>query len=161
VGLIIDRKGQFDFLKILQSLDIDYQYWIIGKGPDYEKIEQYVKDEGIQQKVKLLGYVRDTEIYKYHSAADFYSHASYFEAQALSEIEAYSCGLRVVVNKRVSDTVVGDIINDKGNYYVADFNDIRKEEIVAWIKRETDKRVSKKQFDWQVIANMYAKVYEL
>lgn len=159
VGLVIDRKGQFDFLKILQSLDVDYQYWIIGKGPDFEKIEQYIKDEQIENRVKLLGYVQDKEIYKYHSAADFYAHASTIEAQALSEIEAYSCGLRIIVNKMVSDTVIGDVNTDKLNYYVADFNNIGKDDFVAWLRKESEKRKSKKQFDWQVVANMYAEVY--
>ena len=159
VGLVIDRKGQFDFLKVLQSLDIDYQYWIIGKGPDCEKIEQYVKEEGIQPKVKLFGYVQDTEIYKYHSASDFYSHASYFEAQALSEIEAYSCGLRVIVNKVIEDTVVGDVKSDTTNYFVADFDNISRSDFVAWIRQETDKRVSRKQYDWQYVADKYVMVY--
>ena len=161
VGLVVDRKGQFDFLKILQTLGIDYQYWIIGNGPDYDKIVEYTKTEGLESKVKLLGYVQDTEIYKYHSAADFYAHASYFEAQALSEIEAYSCGLRIIVNKVIADTVIGDVVVEKDNYYVADFNDVCKEDLIAWIKRPTGERKSKKQFDWQTIANAYAKVYEL
>lgn len=160
VGLVIDRKGQFDFLRILQSLGIDYQYWIIGKGPDIEKVEQYIKNVKIENKVKLLGYVQDKEIYKYHSAADIYAHSSYFEAQALSEIEAYSCGLRIIVNKTVSDTVIGDVHSDKKNYYVLDFKDNCKDDMVAWIESKSGVRNSKKQFDWQFIANKYAEVYD-
>ncbi len=159
VGLVIDRKGQLDFLKILQSLDIDYQYWIIGKGPDCKKIMQYVVSEGIEDKVMLLGYVQDTEIYKYHSGADFYAHSSYFEAQALSEIEAYSCGLRVIVNNVVSDTVIGDIVNDKENYYIVDFNNVKKSSFLAWMNQGTGKRISRKQFDWQHVVREYATVY--
>ena len=159
VGLVIDRKGQFDFLRILQSLGIDYQYWIIGKGPDVEKIEKYIKNEKIENKVKLLGYIQDKEIYKYHSAADIYAHSSYYEAQALSEIEAYSCGLRIIVNEKISDTVIGDVKNNPNNYLVVDFDQISKNEVVLWFNKIVRDRQSRNQYDWQKIANMYAKVY--
>lgn len=160
VGLVIDRKGQLDFLKILNSLGIEYQYWIIGKGPDEAAIRQFAADNSIQERVKLLGYIEDKEIYKYHSAADFYSHSSYFEAQALSEIEACACGLPVIVNKTISDTVVGDPQTDEDNYYVADFAAVDKAQLTSWLKRERPQRASRSQYDWQNVADMYAKCYE-
>ena len=160
VGLIIDRKGQLDFLKILQTLGINYQYWIIGKGPDEVAIRQYVKENSIQDRVKFLGYVEDKDIYKYHSAADIYAHASYFEAQALSEIEAFACGLRIIVNKVIADTVVGSPASDMNNYYIISFDNVNRREMSLWIERNSPQRASCKQYDWQFIADMYSKVYE-
>ena len=159
VGLIIERKGQFDFLKILQSSRINYQYWIIGKGPDEDLIRHYVEENAIFDRVKLLGYIEDKDIYKYHSAADFYAHASYFEAQALSEIEAYSCGLRVVVNKIIADTVVGNIDFEKQTYLVLDFEKPNYAELTNWIKLDQGERVSSNNFDWKRVAEGYGECY--
>jgi len=159
VGLVVDRKGQFSFLKILESLNIDYQYWIIGNGPDFNMIKDYIQNKGLEQKVKLLGYISDIDLYQYHSAADIYAHASTVEGQALSEIEAYSTGLRIIVNKLISDTVIGDAEKDSDKYYIADFDNINPSEIIGWIKKETDERTSVQKFDWSTIAQRYAEVY--
>ncbi len=40
---------------MLSMLDIDFQYWIVGKGPDEEAILQYVEENGLQGKVRMLG----------------------------------------------------------------------------------------------------------
>lgn len=160
VGLIIDRKGQFDFLKILQKLGIDYQYWIIGKGPDYEPIKQYTIEKDIQDRVKLFGYIEDKDIYQYHSAADIYVHGSTQEAQALSEIEANACGLRIIVNEMVSDTVIGDIENDSYTYFSLDFNHARESDLLQWLFSNPQKRVANTKYDWAMISQKYADCYE-
>lgn len=161
VASLQERKGQLAFIIILEQLGIDYQYWMIGNGPDKERIDSYVNEHCLQNKIKQLGYHNSDDLYRYYSAADIYAHPSWKEGQALSEIEAYSCGLRIIVNKMISDTVIGDVEVEKENYYVVDFNNVCKEDIVSWIKRPSGERISKKQFDWQAIANAYAKVYEL
>lgn len=160
VGLVIDRKGQFAFLKFLQSLGIDYQYWIIGRGPDEEPIKKFVEENGIWDKVKLLGYIEDKDIYKYHSAADYYAHVSFYEAQALSEIEAYSCGLPIIVNKDIADTVIGYPCLNRQLYYVLNFVQPDIAEIKAWLYLERSRRTSRNQYDWQIVAEMYSECYE-
>lgn len=64
VGFVIDRKGQYDTLKILESLGIKYQYWIMGKGPDCETIQQYISDNHLEEKVRLFGYINDKDLYQ-------------------------------------------------------------------------------------------------
>ena len=70
VASVQERKGQLVFLKMLSMLDIDFRYWIVGKGPDEEVILQYVEENGLQGKVRMLGYKAANELYKYYSAAD-------------------------------------------------------------------------------------------
>lgn len=159
-GLVVGRKGQFSFLRILETLGIDYQYWIVGNGPDFSLIEEYVASHNLENKVKLLGYVHDTEIYKFHSAADVYAHASTIEGQALSEIEAYSTGLKIIVRKEICDTVIGDPVNETDTYYIADFDNIKKDNIVSWLRKECSERLTRPKFDWGIIAEKYAKVYD-
>ena len=159
VGLVIDRKGQFDFMQILESLDVKYQYWIFGNGPDFDKIKAYCDEHNLNDKVKLMGYVKDTDLYQFHSAADVYAHASTTEGQALSEIEAYSTGLRVIVNKKIADTVAGNSREDKATYYVMDFNDVDQDEALQWINNKPERRESRQNFDWHCIQQRYVDLY--
>ena len=159
-GAVIDRKGQFDFMLVLEKLGINYQYWVIGKGSDEQKISDYVEAHHLEQKVKLLGYVDGKELYKYLSAADIYAHVSTTEGQALSEIEAYATGLRVVVRKEIEKTVIGDPYNDSLNYYVLDFNSLQEEGLVKWLNTKTETRVSRNKYDWAEIAYRYAELYK-
>lgn len=160
-GVVIDRKGQFDFLHILETLDIDYQYWIVGKGPDEQKINNYVTEHHLEERVKMLGYVDGRELYKYLSAADFYAHVSTTEGQALSEIEAYATGLRVVVRKEIKDTVVGDADNDSKNYFVLNMNYVDNTLLKSWLRDSNDERVSRGNYDWALVARQYGELYQM
>lgn len=159
VGLVIDRKGQFDTLRILESLGIKYQYWIMGKGPDYESIQQYIRDHRLETRIRLMGYINDTELYQYHSAADIYAHASTMEGQSLAEIEAFSTGLRILVRKEIAGTVVGDAYSDLDNYYIADYSNINKAALIEWISKGNPKRSSKQKYDWSEIQKQYVELY--
>ena len=55
-GLLIDRKGQLSFLKILHKSGINFQYWLLGKGPDWDIIKQYIDVNSLQKRVKILGF---------------------------------------------------------------------------------------------------------
>ena len=157
VASIQERKGQLDFIKLLTKLDIEWQYWIIGRGPDESIIREYVAFNNIEDKVKFLGYRNSAILSEYYSAADFYAHPSWKEGQALSELEANATGLRTIVNKAIEGTIASDLSSQ--DYYVVDFNDINPSDLIRWITKEQNNRQSKKNFDWCVISAMYAKVY--
>ena len=123
-------------------------------------IKEYAIEKGIEDKVKIIGYVKDTDMYKYLSAADFYAHTSTIEGQALSEIEAYATGLRIVVNRMVANTVIGDVEKEKDTYYVADFSSINSNKILAWLNREQCERKSRGNYDWSIIAKLYGEAYK-
>lgn len=158
-GVVIDRKGQYDFLQVLESLNIDYQYWIIGKGPDEQKIAEYSREKQIDGKIKLLGYIDGRELYMYLSAADIYAHVSTTEGQALSEIEAYATGLKVIVRKEIAATVIGDAFEDHDNYYIIDMDSYSTSGLQDWVTNRRSERSSRSNFDWSAIAEMYAKYY--
>jgi glycosyltransferase involved in cell wall biosynthesis len=160
VGLLIDRKGQMSFLKILEKSGIDYQYWLFGKGPDYDVIKDYVKAHGLESKIRLFGQINGNELYMYLSAADVYAHASTTEGQSLAEIEAFSTGLRIIVNSLISGTVVGDSKNDKDIYYTMDFSKPDFSSLISWLNDNHKERTSRPYVDWSFIANQYGELYK-
>lgn len=159
VGRLIDRKGQLSFLKILQSSGIDYHYWLFGDGPDYEEIKSFVTANRLDKRVILFGQVNGEVLYKYYSAADFYSHASTTEGQSLAEIEAFSSGLRIVVNSMIAGTVIGNAHNDHDNYYIMDFANTDMDSFIPWLTRKVPERKSRPYYDWSIIASLYGELY--
>lgn len=159
VASIQQRKGQLDFLKLLKTLDLDYLYWIVGKGEAEDDVKRYVEENRMENKVKFLGYKTSQELPKFYSAADIYAHPSWKEGQALSEIEAYSTGLKILVNHAIKNTVVGDT-KDESIYYVFDFDNIQQNELKAWLLESRTPRKSRINFDWSVIAGKYNELYK-
>lgn len=155
---VIRRKGQLDFIKIVEKLSIDCQYWIIGKGPDYENCVKYCEKHNLGEKVKFLGYVPNPELYKYYSAADVFVHASYREAQALCEIEAYACGMKIVLNKAIVHTVATDT-SDKNIYFILDFDSLDLSSLIAWMQKKQN-RLSRKEKDWGNVVSDYKNYFE-
>ena len=158
VASVQERKGQYAFVKLLSNLeDVKFQYWIIGKGGDMERIREYVKNNRMEDRIKLLGYHSADELYAYYSAADIYAHVSTQEGQALCDIEANATGMRSIINKKILVTVPG---LESRDYYLLDTDDIKYKELALWIKRDINCRCSSRSLDWQNILNMYVALYK-
>lgn len=160
VASIQARKGQLEFLRQLVESGIDFRYWLVGKGPDSDSILRFAEEKSVADRVILLGYVDAPRLYSYYSAADIYAHVSSEEGQALSEIEAYTTGLKVLVNRKIVGTLANEAESNP-KYYVADldrplnWDDFRRWMDVSEVERETSSK-----FDWQNIADMYRAMYE-
>lgn len=156
VASVQERKGQFAFIKVLEKLPLDFQYWIIGDGPDVNAIQNYIHQKKLYN-IKLFGYRSSDELYKFYSAADIYAHVSLKEGQALCEIEANATGLRTIVNKQIVGTIP-DL--EAGDYFVFDPGNIDEDNLVNWINNNKQTRISKTSLDWQVIAEKYVELYK-
>lgn len=152
------RKGQLDFIKILENIDFNYQYWLLGEGPDRILIETYIKKRDLSSKVKCFGSINSDELFKFYSAADIYAHPSSMEGQALSEMEAYSTGIRTIVNKKIKNTVSTDIEN-MNMYYILDMDHLDLENLIRWIQIGNPNRMSRKDVDWKFVTDKYAAFY--
>lgn len=158
VASVQGRKGQLSFVKLLEKTTLDYQYWIIGGGPDVPIIESYIASHHLEGKVKLLGYKKSSELFKYYSAADIYAHVSTMEGQALCEIEASATGINTIINKKIAGTIP-DLSN--GNYFIIDLENPEVQELCDWVGQKRYDRHSVNSLDWSIIALKYAKWYNL
>lgn len=161
VGSLQHRKGQLDFMSQLKDCGIDYEYWIIGSGPDKDKIEKWVHNNGQKDRIRLIGYIPGEDLYRYYSAADVYAHTSYAEGQALSEIEAYTTGLKILVNQDVVRTLANSPENES-RYRVISFEEgiMWDDKLIDWIKERESGRTTDGSLNWQKIADMYTCIYK-
>lgn len=158
VASVQERKGQLEFIKILRNLDINWKYWIVGTGPDLEKIKEYCLKNNLTDKVLTLGHIESKNLYKYYSAADIYAHTSTMEGQSLSEMEAYASGLKIIFNLKVKDTIVTNTLNSN-IYYGLDMTKVNYTHLKDWISRPQNDRKSRKSINWQDVAIMYDNFY--
>lgn len=95
------EKGTFNFIKIICSALKNHPKWRIilaGEGRDEEKIKKLVKNEGVEDQVRLVGFLHDLE--------SFFAHISVFiyptlapEAFGLAVIEAQARGIPVIASR--------------------------------------------------------------
>jgi len=156
VASIQERKGQLEFVKLLSKIDFNYQYWLVGRGPDEHIIKEFITENGLQDRVILLGYKDSDELFGYYSASDVYAHVSTMEGQALCEIEARATGLRVIVNKSIVGTLP-EISNE--SHYIIDMKNPNISEMTKWVMNNNVPRVSNSSLDWSVISNKYNHLY--
>lgn len=95
----------------------------IGDGQDRGKVEEYAKETGTDDRVRITGTQTPQQVAKYINAADLFVFGSYREGWATVLIEALSCGIPIV-STNVSSA--GEIITEGRNGYVVEDRDTEK-----------------------------------
>lgn len=122
-GRLTYQKG-FDLaLEVAREVFKEHKDWkwiILGEGEDREKLEELIKDYGLEQQVFLPGNVRNIE--EYYSKAAMFVLTSRFEGLGMVILEAFNYNLPVVS----FDCPVGpkEIIRDNQNGFLIKNNDI-------------------------------------
>ncbi len=109
VGALTQRKNHKGFIEFLNKNNIGAYYWIIGKAVGQEKqtLNELKKTaESVKNvQVTIIDYVPHDILFQYYSAADIYAHPSSSEGQALVALEAMCCGLPLIVNRQIKETL--------------------------------------------------------
>lgn len=160
IGALCHRKGQYSFVKKLKEFptSFNYIYLVIGKGEDEKKLRSFIRENGLMDNVRMLGYVNNDNLFRYHSAADIYVHSSRSEGQALSEVEAYTTDLKIALNHDVVGTVISDT-SIREDYLIIDVDNFDINEFVTWASLHKNNRKTRKIFDWNNIFEMYSECY--
>lgn len=86
-----DAKDQETVIRAIAKLkDSKYELWLIGDGERRQAIEQCIRDEHVENQVKLLGVRMD--VASILKAADLVVMSSHWEGLSLSNIEGMSVG---------------------------------------------------------------------
>lgn len=101
VGKLDEGKGIFDllsaFIKLLE-VKKDIKCFYVGDGKDREKLRKAIQEKGLENKVFLLGYVKDVEKY-YQMAHVCVVPSRETEAFARVALEAIACGCALVISQ--------------------------------------------------------------
>lgn len=160
VGALTKRKNHIGAIKFLQNNVKHFKYIIVGRDGDFKDT---VKNETKKDsRVSLIPYIHNNELYKYYSAADYFILPSTQEGQSLVCLEAFSCGLPVLINNKISGTLgVGKCfdkysctinLNSTNNFKILDKLNLNERENLSFL--------SKNKFNWKSVSNKYSMLYD-
>ncbi|MDQ0873225.1 glycosyltransferase involved in cell wall biosynthesis [Paenibacillus sp. V4I3] len=100
VGRLFDHQKKHSLLiqAAAQLKDVeDLHIFIAGSGPDEAMLRDLIRQHGVENKVTLLGNIRDkNKLVKYYNASEFFVLPSAYEGLPLVMLEAGACGLPTV-----------------------------------------------------------------
>lgn len=86
----------FDSLQ-RSSADRQLELWIVGEGPEREKLEKVIGELGLEKNVCLLGFQEN--VFPFLFQADSFILPSFSEGFSISLVEAMGCGLVCIATK--------------------------------------------------------------
>ena len=100
----VDPEKQVDLAieayKKARSKLPNMEFVIVGDGVDRPKLQQKVKDEALENEIKIIGRVMPPDLYEMYKVGDVFVTASEIETQGIVLIEAAASGLPLIaVNK--------------------------------------------------------------
>jgi glycosyltransferase involved in cell wall biosynthesis len=98
VGRVTGEKHLDVLLKAIATLDpaLDVKLDIVGGGDLMNQLKQLTKDLGIDDRVRFLGYVTDTQLRAALTAATVFAMPSIAELQSIATMEAMASALPIV-----------------------------------------------------------------
>lgn len=101
LGRLVPYKGFSTLIAAAERLGPEYLVLIGGMGPLREELEQQIVALGVQDRVKMLGFISVAELPAMFGACDVYVMSSNQKTEAFGivQIEAMSCGKPVVATR--------------------------------------------------------------
>lgn len=98
IGRLVPYKGHKYLIDAALHLDDSYVILIVGKGPLKEILRTQIREQSLEQRVELLGYIPDSEIAAYFRACTLFCLPSIQKTEAFGivQIEAMSCAKPVI-----------------------------------------------------------------
>lgn len=118
-GSLIPVKGIMKAIKAVERLNRDgfnVHYYIIGSGLLGEEFESYIKEHGLQDKIKLMGF--QTNPFAFVKKADLFILTSDREAAPMVYAESFFSGTPVLSTNTVS---AKELVGDNG--YICDISE--------------------------------------
>ena len=97
VGSLVPKKNQRLLIEIaatLKAIHLDFEFLILGDGPERPQLEEEIAVQGLTGLVQLLGNVNDVPFYLHQ--ATLFIHPAIYEPFGLVLLEAMAAGLPVI-----------------------------------------------------------------
>jgi glycosyltransferase involved in cell wall biosynthesis len=114
-GRIVARKASTQLIETLAALP-DVFLLVVGDGPEAAAVKQRASELGVENRLRMLGYVSDEAKYGAYAVSDVFVSTAQHEGFGLVFLEAMSFGLPVVCYNRggqtdfLSTPATGDVI---------------------------------------------------
>jgi glycosyltransferase involved in cell wall biosynthesis len=122
VGRLAYQKGFDTLLDIMKQLDDRYHLTLLGDGPNRKALIQYIKDNNLQNKVTLKGFVDNP--YPYMRQADIFVLSSRFEGFPNVVLESNACNTPVIAFDCPGGTK--EIIVENKNGWLVECQNVKK-----------------------------------
>ena len=101
LGRLVPYKGYTYLIDAAKFLPEEYIILIGGTGPLRESLEAQIKENGLEERVKLLGRVPDADLPSLYGASSVFVLSSVMKTEAFGivQIEAMSAGVPVIATK--------------------------------------------------------------
>lgn len=164
-GELNKNKNHETVIKAIAKLNSPNIYYIIcGNGILEDYLNKFIRESGLDEHVKLLGYRRDMQdIYK---VSDVFAFPSYREGLSVALMEAMAAGLPVVCSKIRGNT---DLIkNGKGGIHCSSDNiDEFKDALIQLSENEAVRKIMSnynrnimKAYDLENIVDLLRNIFE-
>ena len=131
LGRLAKEKNIESLIDISAHFSEDTVLLLVGGGPHFDALQDYVAKNNAESKVIFTGMVSPDEINRYYALGDIFTSASTSETQGLTYIEALSCGLPLVC---INDECLEGVIYNGVNGYKCE----SKEELLSKINELTE-----------------------
>jgi glycosyltransferase involved in cell wall biosynthesis len=166
VGRLVKRKGVAWFIaNVLPNLEDHYIYLVAGDGPEKAKIQESIKSNELQNRVKLLGKISNEDLKILYNTADVFVMPNIpvegdMEGFGIVAIEASSVGLPVVASNL--EGIRDAIIQGKTGYLTDDTSKIGWQRKILNAQSLNKSLISKcveEKYSWANIAKQYLGVF--
>jgi glycosyltransferase involved in cell wall biosynthesis len=98
-GRIIREKGIYEVIDAFARIKDDYKtvLVIVGDGNEYENIKQTVKNEGIENRIIITGFIPESEVVDFYSNSDVLVFPTYFpEGFPMALFNSVAAGMSII-----------------------------------------------------------------
>lgn len=117
IDFMLDAVGD-----LYRRCTVPFRFLIIGDGPEHERLQARISEEGLADCITLLGTIPPEEIPVYCRLGDIFLFASRSETQGMVILEAMAAGLPVVA---VRSSGIDDFVQDGVNGFKTPLNTTR------------------------------------
>lgn len=163
-GRLSKEKGIFNLLKAIKK--VNGKLYLAGDGPDREKIEKYIRENNLLDKVILLGYLNENDIREYIRKSRFI---------VIPSICRENCPYSILETMAIGKPIIGSatggtlelVKNKETGYLVSNVEELSdkmdflfKHQEEAEVLGKRAKKIAKEKFSKESYYKKIIKIYE-
>jgi len=164
IGHLVPVKGHeriIDAMNVILSIHPESVAYIIGDGPERNRLQDKIKSHGLQDNIYLVGHKPNAELKWWYNAADVFCLTSHREGWPNVLMESMACGTPVVATNVYGTPEIVD--SDEVGIIVAQQTESIASGLIAALDRSWDRNAIRKHVagrTWDTVAKEVRDVFE-